>query len=84
MKLEIIEKGTREVLGVVINDRGDVIKMARKTGDKVMIKNRNGRDEVFDEGMATLRRPLQVDREPELWKVEFDDEPGMWFPRFIY
>ncbi len=50
-------------------------------GDKVMIKNGNMGGKIFDEGMATLVKQVIPNAEGslpvmELWKVEFDEEPG--------
>jgi len=59
-------------------------KKQHKTGDIVTIKNKNMLGNVFDEGRAKLKKPLNRDQYPELWYVEFEDEPGIHFPRFIY
>lgn len=59
-------------------------------GDRMMIKNKtvatgvNPAGKVFDEGMATLYKPIDTEHKPEIWLVEFDGEFGEYYPRFIY
>jgi hypothetical protein len=55
-----------------------------KVGDKVQIKNQNTRGEVVIEGIATIRKIEDRDAERILARVEFDNEPGATYPRFIW
>ena len=55
-----------------------------KVGDKVQIKNNDLRGNEIIEGLATVREIQDQDTERTLALVEFDNEPGATYPRFIW
>ncbi len=54
---------------------------ALEVGDKVMVKNTSPGGAVIDEGIAILLLPQS--RPDNMWDVEFVDEPGRTYPRFV-
>ena len=54
--------------------------MALKIGDRVMVRNSTMSGKRFDEGLATVKKVNDTD---EHYQVEFDDERGRTYPRFV-
>ena len=53
-----------------------------KKGDRVMIRNETLGGEKVDEGYAKLVRLIEP--ETGLWEVEFEEERGVTYRRFVW
>lgn len=57
--------------------------MALKVGDRVMVQNRTLSGKVVDEGIATIREIGRGCSKMHRYAVEFDDEPGQLYQRYV-
>lgn len=53
-------------------------------GSRVIVKNRTLRGKEFTEGIATIRHIHQGDADGVHADVEFVDEPGTTYPRWVF